>query len=93
MEKWDEHLPSHWYPHAGRHFWTSYLLGIGLEAELVQSLQQWSSSEMLKIYNDNSIADRKWKGLDKLKTQLAKEKTIVNESDTSEDKDSVFLKF
>lgn len=82
MTKWDEHLPSHWYPHAGRHFWTSYLLGIGLEPQLVQELQQWSSDQMLKIYNDNGIAERKWKGLDKLKNQLEKEKAIV--SDKSE---------
>jgi len=72
MEKWDQKLTQHWYPHAGRHFWTSYLIGVGLEKQLVQELQSWSSDALVDIYNDNTAKDVKWKGLSKLKDELAK---------------------
>jgi len=72
MRDWTDILGQPWYPHAGRHYWCSYLLNIGCEQEFVQELQHWSSSEMVKIYNDNTIKDRKWKGLDKLKNALNK---------------------
>ena len=73
MEKWDNYLTKHWYPHAGRHFWTSYLSSIGLEKELIQELQNWSSSDLVDLYDDNTAKDRKWKGLEKLKNALADE--------------------
>jgi len=82
MRKWDSQLDKHWYPHAGRHFWTSYLLGIGVEAQLVQELQKWSSDSMVKIYNDNTAKDLKWKGLEKLKTKLSSEFAVVDKNDT-----------
>lgn len=70
MSKWDDYLSQHWYPHSGRHFWCSYLMGIGLEKELVQELQAWSSDALVTLYNDNTAKDRKWKGLEKLKATL-----------------------
>lgn len=73
MEKWDDVLEKHWYPHAGRHFWTTYLLSIGLEKELIQELQKWSSDALVDIYNDATAKDRKWKNLDKLKAALEEE--------------------
>lgn len=73
MEKWDDILDKHWYPHAGRHFWTTYLLSIGLEKELIQELQKWSSDALVDIYNDATAKDRKWKNLDKLKAALEEE--------------------
>lgn len=73
MEKWDDVLDKHWYPHAGRHFWTTYLLNIGLEKELIQELQKWSSDSLVDIYNDATAKDRKWKNLDKLKAALEAE--------------------
>lgn len=73
MEKWDNVLEKHWYPHAGRHFWCSYLLSIGLEKQLVQELQAWSSDALVDIYNDNTAKDMKWKGLDKLRAALEQE--------------------
>lgn len=73
MEKWDDVLDKHWYPHAGRHFWTTYLLSIGLEKELIQELQKWSSDALVDIYNDSTAKDRKWKNLDKLKAALEEE--------------------
>lgn len=73
MEKWDDVLDKHWYPHAGRHFWTSYLISIGLEKQLIQELQSWSSDQLVDIYNDNTAKDVKWKGLAKLKAELERE--------------------
>lgn len=73
MERWDDALDKHWYPHAGRHFWTTYLLGIGLEKELIQELQKWSSDAMVDIYNDATAKDRNWKSLDKLRVALETE--------------------
>lgn len=73
MEKWDDVLDKHWYPHAGRHFWTTYLLSLGLEKELIQELQKWSSDSLVDIYNDATAKDRKWKNLDKLKAALEEE--------------------
>ena len=73
MEKWDDVLDKHWYPHAGRHFWCSYLLSVGLEKQLVQELQAWSSDTLVDIYNDNTAKDMKWKGLDKLRAALERE--------------------
>jgi len=70
MEKWDKVLSKHWYPHAGRHFWTTYLSSIGLEKELIQELQKWSSDSLVDLYNDATAKDRKWKNLDKLKMAL-----------------------
>ena len=73
VEKWDKALDKHWYIHAGRHFWCTYLLSIGLEKELVQSLQDWSSDSLVTLYCDTTAKDRKWKGLDKLKAALEQE--------------------
>lgn len=81
MEKWDDHLPAHWYPHSARHFWTSYLSSIGVEKELIQQLQAWSSGDLVDVYNDNTIKDKKWKSLDKLKVALA---NIKNDEDSDE---------
>lgn len=73
MDKWDNFLEKHWYPHAGRHFWTTYLLGIGLEKELVQSLQNWCSDAMVAVYNDSTAKDRQWKSLEKLRIAMEQE--------------------
>lgn len=73
MEKWDDVLDKHLYAHSIRHFWTTYLLGLGLEKEFVQELQDWSSDVLVNLYNDATAKDRKWKNLDKLKNALEKE--------------------
>ena len=54
------------------------MLAAGLEKELVQELQQWSSDTLVSLYNDNTAKDRDWKGLGKLKSAL--------ETDFSSDK-------
>jgi len=73
MSKWDKVLTQHWYPHAGRHFWCSYLISIGLEKQLVQELQAWSTDALVDVYDDNTAKDVKWKGLEKLKAHLEEE--------------------
>ena len=74
IEKWDMVLDKHLYPHSLRHFWTTYLLGIGVEKELVQELQQWSSDTLVSLYNDATVKDREWKSLEKLRIALEQEK-------------------
>ena len=48
-------------------------MSIGLEAELVTEIIGWAS-DLTKVYNDSTAKDRKWKGLDKLKTALEQDK-------------------
>lgn len=73
MVKWDKVLSQHWYPHAGRHFWTSYLSSIGLEKQLIQELQGWSTDTLVDLYDDNTAKEREWKGLAKLKAHIESE--------------------
>lgn len=70
VERWNESMDKTLYIHSIRHYYTTTLLAIGLEQELVQEIVGWQSSEMLKIYNDSTAKDRNWKGLDKLKNAL-----------------------
>ena len=76
MEKWDSVLDKHLYAHSMRHYWTTYLLGVGVEKELVQELQQWSSDTLVNLYNDATAKDRKWKSLEKLKSALEQDNVI-----------------
>ena len=97
IKKWDSVLDKHFYPHAMRHFWTTYLLQAGVEKELVQELQQWSSDTLVSLYNDATMRDREWKGLKKLKATLDEEKQrkknkrkgIVEEEESVEDVDTI----
>lgn len=73
MEKWDNVLDKHWYAHSGRHYWTTFLLGLGIEKELIQDLQKWSSDSLVDLYNDSTAKNRKWKNLDKLRVALESE--------------------
>lgn len=43
-----------WYPHALRHYFTSYLLEQNLPEGVVQSIQGWSSSDMVRVYDDRT---------------------------------------
>lgn len=73
IEKWDKILDKHFYCHSMRHFWTTFLLSLGLEKQFVQELQDWSSDTLVDLYNDATMKDRKWKGLDKLKAAMEQE--------------------
>ena len=70
MKKWTKFLGKTWYAHAGRHYWTTYLIKSGCEADFVQDLQKWSDSSLVSLYNDSTSKEKKWKGLDKLKANL-----------------------
>ena len=78
IEKWDNVLDKHLYFHSIRHFWTTYLLGLGLEKEFVQELQDWSSDTLVNLYNDATMKDRKWKNLDKLAQAMQDENKEEN---------------
>lgn len=82
-ERWDELLDKHIYIHSIRHYWVTALLKIGLDKELVQKMQDWSSDTLVDLYDDSTAKDRKWKGLDKLKAALENDKKV--ESDESND--------
>lgn len=87
-EKWDEVLDKHLYAHALRHYWTSYLLRVGIEKELIQDMQKWSTDALVDLYNDNTAKDRKWKGLDKLRADLEKSKNNVIKDDLENSSDT-----
>lgn len=70
IEKWNEYLDKPFYMHSLRHYYCTYLLAVGLEQDLVQNIIGWTSSDMVSIYNDATMKDRKWKNLGKLKTAL-----------------------
>lgn len=55
------------YPHAFRHYITTYMSKKGLPPELIQELMGWSSLVMVGIYNDTTVKDREWKELEALK--------------------------
>jgi hypothetical protein len=42
----------------------------GVDKELIQYMQDWSSDSMVNLYNDNTLKDKKWKCFDKLKEGL-----------------------
>lgn len=84
IASWDDALDQHLYPHSLRHFWTTYLLSLGLEKEFVQELQQWSTDSLVTLYNDATAKDRKWKNLDKLKDAMASMHEADIDRDTTE---------
>lgn len=42
------------YPHMWRHWYTSYLLDQNLPENVVQAIQGWGSSDMVRIYDDRT---------------------------------------
>ena len=67
---WSKFLGVEVYPHAFRHYTTTFLTRMGLTGELITEIMGWKSSEMYKIYNDMTRKDRVWKELDKMKAYL-----------------------
>ena len=49
-----EFLGKPWYPHAMRHAFTTSLLEQNLPEALVQMIIGWSSSDMVRLYDDRS---------------------------------------
>lgn len=61
------------YPHSLRHRQITFLREIGIEDDLIVYLTGWAEStghSMIAIYDDTTIAQKQWKGLDKLRTAL-----------------------
>lgn len=70
MANWSDVVGQPCYPHNFRHYHISLLRRYELDDELIVYLTGWSEStghSMIAIYDDTSIADKKWKNLDKLR--------------------------
>ena len=81
---WGKILNVDVYPHALRHRNITEYKRLGIEDDLIVALTGWaegSGYSMISVYNDLTAKDRKWKGLDKLKTAL--------EADKKDDKEIV----
>lgn len=74
VEKWDEVLDKHFYIHSMRHYFCSEMLRTGVSADFVKEIIAWESSDMVDVYNDLTVKERTFKGLDKLKESLEKDK-------------------
>lgn len=63
-------LDKPFYFHSCRHYWTSHLKSKNIPDDIIQELQGWTSSEMVKVYNDNKAKDgfAKYFGKDGIKT-------------------------
>lgn len=70
VERWSDSMDKPLYLHSLRHLYCTWLIKIGLEQDLVQSIIGWQSADMIFIYNDATAKDRNWKGLGKLKNAL-----------------------
>ena len=70
IEKWDTVLDKHLYCHSLRHMFVTTALRQGLQPDFIQEIIAWSSSDMVQLYNDMTLKERKWEGLDKFKKAL-----------------------
>lgn len=73
INDWGDILGVPLYPHSLRHYNVTFLKSLELEDDLIVYLTGWSEStghSMISIYNDMTVADRKWKNLDKLRDAI-----------------------
>lgn len=70
IEKWDTVLDKHLYPHSLRHLFVSNCIRSGLQPDFIKEIISWASSDMVDVYNDLTLKERKWDGLDKFKNAL-----------------------
>lgn len=82
IEKWERFLGVPFYPHCLRHYITTNLSRLGLSSDFIVEVMGWSSTDMVKVYNDLTAKEKKWKDLDKLKDHILKtsEEEKSNES-------------
>jgi integrase len=66
----ENYLETPFYPHALRHYATTYLSRLGIPPQLIKELFGWESVDMVELYNDLEARDRKWDELDNLKKYL-----------------------
>jgi integrase len=70
VEKIEKILGIPFYPHANRHYFTTFLSKAKLPEDLIQEICGWTDSKMIKLYNDSSIKDRSFSELGNLKNML-----------------------
>jgi integrase len=70
VEKIEKFLEIPFYPHATRHFYTTYLAKTGLPYELIKDIVGWDSTLMCQLYDDVQAKDKKWSELNNLKESL-----------------------
>lgn len=67
IEKMELFLGIPFYAHCLRHYLTSYLSRKKLPYELIKELFGWASTLMCEIYDDTTVKEKSWDGLDNLK--------------------------
>jgi integrase len=82
MGKWQKFLGIDLYFHAFRHYHVTSLSRLQISNDFIIEIMGWKSGEsMIKIYNDLSAKDKKWKDTEKLSQYLSK-KQSENDEDT-----------
>ena len=61
-----------------RHYFCSEMLRTGVSADFVKEIIAWESSDMVDVYNDLTVKERTFKGLDKLKAAMEQENKQEN---------------
>jgi integrase len=67
VTKIEDYLKVPFYPHALRHYATTYLAYKKIPHELIRELWGWESTDMVKVYNDMTAKDQAWPELGNLK--------------------------
>jgi len=76
ISEWSDIVGQPCYPHSLRHYNTTLYRRLGLDDDLIVYLTGWSEStghSMIAIYDDRTIGEKKFKGLDKLKDFVGQE--------------------
>lgn len=55
------------YPHAFRHYITTYMSKKGLPPQLIKEIMGWESTLMVERYDDTTVKDKQWNELEALK--------------------------
>lgn len=72
----EEYFRQPFYPHSLRHYTNTMLLKLGLPPQLIKEIFGWESVEMVELYSDIDVKDRKWNELENLKSHLGKANNI-----------------
>ena len=70
ISEWSDIVGQPCYPHGLRHYNTTLYRRLGLDDDLIVYLTGWSEStghSMIAIYDDRTIGEKQFKGLDKLR--------------------------
>ena len=67
ISKIEEYLDVPFYPHALRHYYTTYLSKKNIPDNLIKELVGWSDLKMVELYCDLESKDREWGELKNLK--------------------------